>query len=221
MTSGVVTATGSSLTRLHVGTSGWSYPSWKPGFYPAELKPPEFLPYYAQRFTTVELNTTGYRLPAEEQFLRWAESTPEGFKFAPKLQAYRLDRIAMAVERVSALGDRLGPIRLTVQAPRDDGMLAFVAGSVDPALTLAWDFRHPSWVDAQLPAGSLRVNELEAEAPVRYLRFRDPPYDDAELEDWAGRIRPLLQGADVYCYFRHEDEPTGPRYAERLLELFR
>lgn len=222
MTSGVVTATESSLTRLHVGTSGWSYPSWKPGFYPDELKPPQFLAFYAQRFSTVELNTTGYRLPAEEQFGRWAESTPEGFTFAPKLQAYRLDRLGTAVERVRALGDRLGPIRLAVQAPRDDGMLAFVVGSIDPAIALAWDFRHPSWGEAGVAPGALRVNDLDGEAPFRYLRFRDPPYDGAALEGWAARIRPLLeQGIDVYCYFRHEDEPTAPRYAERLRALLR
>ena len=58
--------------QAFVGTSGWSYPSWKPGFYPADLKPREFLSFYAERFATVELNTTGYRLPAEEQFERWA-----------------------------------------------------------------------------------------------------------------------------------------------------
>ena len=56
--------------QVFVGTSGWSYPSWKPGFYPADLKPREFLSFYAERFATVELNTTGYRLTAEEQFER-------------------------------------------------------------------------------------------------------------------------------------------------------
>src|SRR3954451_23550745 len=75
------------LADMHVGTSGWSYPSWKPGFYPAGTDSKEFLSYYAQRFSTVELNTTGYRLPAEEQFRKWAAQTPPGFTFAPKPQA--------------------------------------------------------------------------------------------------------------------------------------
>jgi uncharacterized protein YecE (DUF72 family) len=206
--------------KAHVGTSGWSYPSWKPGFYPPELKPPEFLSFYAQRFDTVELNTTGYRLPAEEQFRRWAAATPEGFEFAPKMQAYRLDAVGTFAERVGVLGDRLGPIRVAVQSPRDDGLLALVAGSVDPRLRLAWDFRHPSWEDAAIPAGSVRVNALEAEAPFRYLRLREPPYTAEDLAREAKRIVPLLAaGLDVYVYLRHEDEPTAPRYAERLLEL--
>ena len=205
---------------LYVGTSGWSYPSWKPGFYPPELKPPEFLGHYARHFSTVELNTTGYRLPAEEQFRRWAAATPDGFTFAPKMNAYRLDSIGTFVERVSALGDRLGPIRLTVPSARDDGLLALVSGSIDPEVRIAWDFRHPSWDDAAILAGSVRVNTRDADAPFRYLRLREPPYTDDELACEAEQITPLVAaGLDVYVYLRHEEEPTAPRYAERLLEL--
>ena len=58
--------TDATLARVSVGTSGWSYPSWRPGFYPAGADPAGFLAFYAERFPTVELNTTGYRLPAEE-----------------------------------------------------------------------------------------------------------------------------------------------------------
>src|ERR1051326_6128705 len=106
---------------IHVGTSGWSYPSWRPAFYPQQLHPSVFLAHYASLFDTVELNTTGYRLPAEDQFRRWAEAVPDGFTFAPKLALTRLDRVPVFVERVAALGDRLGPIRVVVQAPRDEG----------------------------------------------------------------------------------------------------
>jgi uncharacterized protein YecE (DUF72 family) len=220
MTSGV-TATSSSVTRAYVGTSGWSYPSWKPGFYPADAKPTDFLRYYSERLPTVELNTTGYRLPAEEQFERWAAATPAGFKFAPKLNAHRLGELATFEERARRLGDRLGPIRMLVGSARDEGFLQLALGSVDPALRIAFDFRHDSWegVELPLPDNAVRVNDLDASAPFRYLRLREPPYSDADLEEWAGRIRPLVDnGVEVYCYFRHEDEPTAPRYAERLAE---
>ena len=66
---------------IRVGTSGWSYPSWRPGFYPDGAQPSEFLAHYASRFDTVELNTTGYRLASEDQFRRWADAVPEGFTF--------------------------------------------------------------------------------------------------------------------------------------------
>ena len=61
---------------IKVGTSGWSYPSWRPGFYPDGLQPTEFLSFYAERFDTVELNSTGYRLPSADQFRRWADAVP-------------------------------------------------------------------------------------------------------------------------------------------------
>ena len=64
------------------------------------------------------------------------------------------------------------------------------------------------------------VNAVEGDASFRYLRFREPPYSDDELEHFAARIRPLLDdGVEVFAYFRHEDEPTAPQYAERLLTL--
>jgi uncharacterized protein YecE (DUF72 family) len=197
--------------ELHVGTSGWSYPSWRPGFYPEGTRPEEFLRFYSERFDTVELNTTGYRLPAEEQFKRWAEAVPDGFTFAPKLALSRLDRVPVFVERVTALGDRLGPIRISVQATRDEGLLSYVTGSVDPAVRLAFDFRHESWAGV---TGVVSVNDFDAE-PFRYIRLREPPYTDDDLRELAARLRPPA----AYVYFRHEDEPTAPALAARLVEL--
>lgn len=217
-----MTATKASLPGLYVGTSGWSYPSWRPGFYPSGLKPEDFLRYYAGRFRSVELNTTGYRLPAEEQFSRWAEQTPSGFRFAVKMNAHRRFDAATFEERVRRLGDRLGPIRVLVGSARDEGLLALALGSFDPELRLAFDFRHDSWdgIEAELPPNAVRVGDLEGGAAFRYLRLREPPYDDHALAGWAGRIRPLLaEGIDVYCYLRHEAEPTAPRYAQRLSDL--
>ena len=217
-----MTATTASVSGLYVGTSGWSYPSWRPDFYPGGTKPEDFLRHYAERFTTVELNTTGYRLPREELFERWAEQTPPGFRFAPKLNTHRRSDLGTFQERVGLLGERLGPIRLVVTSARDEGLLALVLGSFDPSLPLAFDLRHDSWdgIEAELPPNAARVGSLEGDAPFRYLRLREPPYDDAALAAWAGRVRQLLDDdLRVYCYFMHEDEPTAPRYAERLLEL--
>jgi uncharacterized protein YecE (DUF72 family) len=202
---------------IHVGTSGWSYPTWRPGFYPEKMQPADFLTHYATRFDTVELNTTGYRLPSEEQFRRWAEQAPDGFEFAPKLPGGRLRGLDVFAERMRALGDRLGPVRVSIKNARDEGALAFLLGSLDPSLRAAFDLEHPSWdgVEPQLAAaGAVRVNDLESDAPFRYLRRREAPD-----EDFAARIR--AQTVPVYVYFRHEDEPTAPRHAERLLELLR
>jgi uncharacterized protein YecE (DUF72 family) len=219
MSSGV-TATQSSLAGLHVGTSGWSYPSWKPGFYPAGTDAKEFLRFYAERFSTVELNTTGYRVPAPEQFGRWAEQTPAGFRFAPKLAGNRPRVLQEFAERIGGLGDRLGPVRVQLISQRDEGMVELILGSLDPAVLLAFDLEHPSWdgIEPRLAAaGAVRVNDLDHDAPFRYVRFREPPYSDEELQQSARRLRAVEE--PVFAYFRHEDEPTAPEYAQRLLEL--
>jgi uncharacterized protein YecE (DUF72 family) len=208
-----VTATGRpTLAGVHVGTSGWSYPSWRGGFYPADADPKTFLSFYAERFDTVELNTTGYRLPSEEQFERWAAATPAGFTFAVKMPLRRLDRVGTFVERVQALGPRLGPVRIVVQSARDDGLLTFLHGSLPPELPVAYDFRHESWDAVD---GVVRVNDFDAE-PFRYIRLREPPYSDDDLRALVERLR-----APAFVYFRHEDEPTAPSYALRLLEISR
>jgi uncharacterized protein YecE (DUF72 family) len=192
---------------IRIGTSGWSYPSWRGGFYPGGMQPAEFLGFYATRFDTVELNSTGYRLPSEDQFRRWAEAVPDGFRFAVKLPLTRLDRVTPFLERVLALGDRLGPVRVVVEAARDDGLVSFVEGSVPADVELAWDFRHESWDGA---GGVVRVGDAEAE-PFRYLRLREPPYTDEQLRSFAATVRD-----PAYVYLRHEDAPTAPAYAGAL-----
>jgi uncharacterized protein YecE (DUF72 family) len=216
--------------RLYAGSSGFSYPSWKGGFYPPDAKSEDFLRFYSGRLPSVELNTTFYRLPAESQFERWAAQTPSDFRFALTMTRGatsfgRVEGIPAFVQTVGVLGDQLGPVRIKVPQARDDGFLLLLLDSLSPEVRWALDFRHQSWserdVDDRLAErGVARVGSPQAEAPFAYVRLRDPPYDEEGLEALAKEIGPLLSaGRDVYAYFRHEDEPTAPRYAERLLEL--
>jgi uncharacterized protein YecE (DUF72 family) len=217
-------ATPASVSGAYVGTSGFSYPSWRGAFYPEKAKPSELLERYAQQLPSVELNNTFYKLPAEEQFRAWADRTPADFRFSVKMNRRithfgRLELLSTFCENARLLGDRLGPI--LIQFPptrtRDDGLLRLLLDSLDPELEYAFEFRHESWEDAEVP---VRVNSLDGEAPFRYLRLREPPYDEEALRGWAERLRPLLaSGTRVYCYFKHEDEPSAPLYARRLLEL--
>jgi hypothetical protein len=192
---------------VKIGTSGWSYPSWRPGFYPEGMQQSAFLGFYARHFETVELNSTGYRLPSADQFRRWAEAVPDGFEFCVKFSLTRLDRVTTFLERALALGDRLGPVRVVYEGPRDDGTLSFVQGSVPEDVRLAWDFRDASWAGV---GGVVAVNDPAAE-PFRYLRLREPPYSDDELREVAASLRD-----PAYVFVRHEDEPTAPVFAERL-----
>ena len=214
---------------LLAGASGFSFDSWRPGFYPAGMRSSEYLSFYAERLSTVELNGTFYRQPEVKTLERWAASVPDGFRFSVKAPRTisifgRVDFAPEFCRRLRALGDRLGPVlvRFDERRERDDDFLRALLGAFDADLWLALDFRHPTWEGAEelLDARSVAVNQLETEAPFRYVRLREPPYDDAALGEWADRLAPPAEaGAAVHVYFRHEDEPTAPAYAQRLLEM--
>ena len=218
------------MAELRVGASGFSFASWRPGFYPPGTKPAGFLAYYAEHLETVEINNSFYRLPAEDTFAKWATTVPDGFRFSVKAPRAvtvfgRVDYVPDLNARVRSLGDRLGPllVRLADKRERDDEFLASLLDAIDDDLDVALDLRDASWdgIEPELERwGAVRVNQLDGAAGFRYLRMRDPPYDEAALAGAARTVERLLaDGLDVYCYFRHEDEPTAPAYAARLREL--
>ena len=212
------------MARIHVGASGFSYPEWRGSFYPQDARPPDFLRLYGERLAAVELNATFYRLPSEEQLQTWAEATPPHFRFAVKagraITHGRLDVLATFCERVNVLGERLGPllVELPEDRPRDEGFLRLLLDSLPPTLDAAFELRHPSWTGAEVP---VRVNDLESEAPFRYLRLRDHPYDDDALDRLATRIE--LQDVPVYCFFNRgeatDHSPHGEPTAVTALRL--
>ncbi len=67
--------------KLLAGTSGFSYKEWLGPFYPEKLPASEMLRYYAERFATVEINNTFYRMPAESMLAQWSEQVPDHFMF--------------------------------------------------------------------------------------------------------------------------------------------
>ena len=205
------------MSAVRVGTSGWGYPSWQPGFYPPGLDRSGFLSYYAERLPTVELNATKYRLPSEEQFRAWAAQVPDGFRFAVKAPERIESRLATFEERVRCLGDRLGCVRVVVERPRDDGFLELLLGSVDPGIRYALDLRDPSWDGVEewlAEAGMVRVGDLTGHAGWVYLRYRELAYDDAGLERIAGELRELARlGTETFAFFRHGDAPDAPAAA--------
>jgi uncharacterized protein YecE (DUF72 family) len=232
-----VTDTRPSVTGLHVGASGFSYPAWRGAFYPERARPAEFLGLYAARLPSVEINSTFYNLPSQAQVEQWREQVPADFRFAVKLsrritQFGQIGVLDEFTERVGLLGERLGPVlvQLPPERPRDDGVLKLLLGSIDPALRYAFELRHESWggVEPMLDrAGVALVGSLEGAAPFRYLRLRDTPYDDAALRGVAERLRPLLaEGIELFVYVNKGDspdhspggEPTAVT-AARLLDL--
>ena len=145
--------------RIRIGCSGWNYDHWRNGvFYPAKLPAPRWLGFYAERFDTVELNATFYRLPTRGAAERWAAETPDDFAFAVKVSRYitHVVRLADAATHLGLLLERIEPLRaasklgpLLWQLPptfrRDDERLAATLAELPRDLRHAFEFRHASW----------------------------------------------------------------------------
>src|SRR4029453_7919398 len=100
--------------RIRVGTSGYNYPEWRGTFYPDKLSADKMLAYYAERFPTVEINYTFYRIPTEKLLAGWAAGTPEHFTFtlkAPRRITHdsKLQRVEELTLSFCKIAQTLGP----------------------------------------------------------------------------------------------------------------
>ncbi|HET6147690.1 MAG TPA: DUF72 domain-containing protein [Polyangia bacterium] len=223
-----------------VGTSGYSYAPWKGSFYPEKLPAERMLTYYAERLPTVEINNTFYRMPAPEMVRKWAAETPTTFRFALKsprriTHERRLvdvaDALASLFKAAGELADKLGPVLFQLppnfkkDAPRLDAFLAGLPAGARAAL----EFRHESWftpevyevLRARRAALCIAEDEdlatpLEPTADWGYLRLRRQDYGDAQVHEWAQRIR-AQAWSDAYVFFKHEDQGKGPQLAAQLV----
>ena len=231
------------MSALYAGTSGWSYTTWKPRFYPAKPPSAKFLSHYATRLNTVEVNYTFRRFPAPKLLAGWVAATPETFRFAVKAHQSitHIKRLRDADESVARFADSLAPLReegrlgpVLFQLPPylkcDLPRLADFLSVLPRGVQAAFEFRHPSWFSEEVFALLRKVNaalcEAESErlktpetrtANFRYLRLRKEEYSPAERKDLAGSVAKLKQEGDVFVYFKHEDTPEGALYAEELL----
>ena len=207
------------MTALFIGTSGWSYPSWRPDFYPAGLANEDFLGFYAERFRSVELNSTGYRLPSEEQFVRWAAMVPDGFRFAVKASPQALRSFGTFEERVRMLGDRLGACESSSRARATTACLPSCSGRpISRWHSISETTAGTASTSARRCASTTRRATRRFGIAVSVSR-RTPTSSSTEI---ATGLDPLLESAaEVFAYFQHEDAPTAPAYAARLLELVR
>lgn len=147
------------MARFWVGTSGWHYAHWSGPFYPPEMPARRWLPYYAERFATVELNASFYREPREKTWDAWRATVPAGFRFAVKAHRFlthvkRLADCEDSLERVIKdarhMQEKLGPLlfQLPPSFLRTDENVRRLESFLDllPAdLPCAFEFRHTSW----------------------------------------------------------------------------
>jgi uncharacterized protein YecE (DUF72 family) len=231
--------------QLHIGTSGWSYASWKPAFFPQKLPSKRFLEFYATRLNAVELNATFRRMPTASAIAGWVGATPADFVFAAKVhqsithfkrlkdadESMRFFLLSLEPMRQSG---KLGPI--LVQTPpnlkADIGLLQTFAQLLPQAYRFAFEFRHESWFNDAIydilksKNAALCWAESEkvvvpriATADFLYYRFREPEYSQPNLEQMAQELKTQSAERDVFAFFKHEEQPESALNAVTVARL--
>ncbi len=229
--------------KIYSGTSGYGYKEWKGNFYPDKISPKEMLRFYAERFRTVEINNTFYRLPTGGVIASWAEQVPDDFIFAfkaPQKITHRKrlknvgEETAYLFRSLSILERKLGPVlfqfpkSFQVDRPTLQAFLDLIPGRI----ACAFEFRGPSGRQAELmdflrekdyslciaDADENPAEEIIPTASWGYLRLRRSDYSDADLSRWLERIL-SQRWQKAFVFFKHADEALGPKLANRFQEL--
>lgn len=232
------------MAQYWIGTSGYSYKEWKGNFYPEGVPDNGFLRYYAERFASVEINYTFYRMPSVRMLQGWAKETSDRFTFtlkAPRRITHDLrlrdatDILSDFCEIAAALKQKLGVLlfQLPPFLKRDIPRLEDFLHQLTPGLRVAFEFRNQTWFVDEMYDCLRRFNVAlcvvesverevpwEATADFGYFRLRKPDYTDDDLATCARRIEEAARNwQHVFAYFKHESEGRGPLYAGKLRTL--
>lgn len=227
-----------------VGTSGFQYAEWKGKFYPEDLPAAKMLPFYAEHFSTTEINYTFHRIPPAKTIDNWNKLTPPTFRFglkAPQKITHwsKLrdcgDTMRYFHDITSGLGEKLGPVlfQLPPNFKKDTFVLADFVNSLPPGMHAAFEFRHESWFSDDVweifKKGNvgLCIADTESLATPKvatsdwgYVRLRREDYAKVDIERWADFVRGQKERwSDAYIYFKHEEAGIGPKLAKQMMEL--
>lgn len=234
----------------HLGTSGWSYPGWVSLFYPEDLSSKDWLSFYSQNFSTVEINMTFYRFPKPETLRGWLDKTPPHFSFTLKAnrQITHLKKIRNVQHEVryfyilaNSLEEKLGCIlfQLPPSIHFDLPLLENFLTSLSPDYKNVIEFRHESWYQQAVYdllrsakvtfciVSSAKVPGTVIEtADTAYFRFHGLTgehrhnYTDDELKEWAEKIK-IIQARECFIYFNNDYQAYAVTNAKTLEPLLR
>ena len=226
---------------IWVGTSGYNYPEWKGNFYPADLPAAKMLQYYADRFSTVEINYTFYRAPTEKILAGWSSLTPAQFRLtlkAPRRITHDSklrhcgDLVRTFCATAQTLGSKLGVLlfQLPPTFKKDLAVLEEFLAELPPHVRGAFEFRHASWLDDEvyerLKGRNLALCVADTDrlstpvvrtADYGYFRLRDEGYTASDINRWAQVVGERTEG-DTFVYFKHEEAGKGPEFARALMK---
>ena len=231
------------MGKIYAGTSGWAYSTWKPDFYAAKLGSAKFLGHYASRLNSVEVNYS-FRSSLTKRLLKGRiGATPPGFKFAVKAHQSitHIKRLRNATGLTSKFFSSLQPLRKTrklgpvlFQLPPflkcDLELLKDFLERLPIHTRCAFEFRHASWfsdsVFSALQGSNVALCLAESDAletpnvrtaDFSYLRLRKEKYPPKSRKALAKRVNGFAKKGDVFAFFKHQEKPKGPLYAEELL----
>lgn len=233
--------------QVYVGTSGYQYDFWRGGIYPEGLKKDAMLAAYAEHFRTVEVNNTFYRMPKREVVQRWADATPDEFRFvikASKRITHKdpltdADSLAYLFKVLEPLEGKLGavlfqlPPYLRKGVERLKNFLELLPDGAPAVL----EFRHVSWFCDEVydvlrsgPA-AMSLGDFEGKASETLDEGRTPtvhtaPWGYARLREDGYDAAGLQAWADalsqpwerLFVMFKHEE--TAPENAKAFEGLF-
>ncbi|HWQ93136.1 MAG TPA: DUF72 domain-containing protein [Clostridia bacterium] len=206
------------MSRVYIGTSGWSYKGWEKTFYPEDVPRKDQFQFYATQFPTVEINLTFYRLPTLPMVRGWREKAPPGFVYAVKGSRFitHMKKLVNLQGALKKYFDRLKPLRqqtgavlwqLPPMLHYDPERLDRFLGRLPGTYRHAVEFRHPSWLTTETgeilrrhETAFVSVSSLAMPADMRvttdfvYIRFHGleggaaHDYTEAELRPWAEHI---------------------------------
>lgn len=236
------------MPRLYCGTSGWNYKHWREVFYPKGLPQRLWLSFYSQRFDTVEINFSFYRLPEESTFEKWYAEVPAGFIFAVKASRYLThvrklqdpeEPLQRLISRSQILREKHGPIlyqfppNWQIDLPRLENFLQMLP----PDYRHVFEFRNNTWqtntvwdmlshYDAAycIMDSPALPQHLVTTTDFTYIRMHGGEgsggyYSRDYLETWSERVRDMLSRGDVYIYFNNDWECNAVQNAKTLKVL--
>lgn len=235
------------MHKVHIGTSGWAYPTWKPDFYPATTPASKFLDYYSTQLNCVEVNYTYRARPAVSTLQNWAAATPEDFTFVVKAhqRITHIKRLADVDQDVDAFfaslqpllhAKKLGPVlfQLPPNLKADADRLAKFLKILPKDAPAAIEYRNASWFDERIytlmrehnvalciaESDELAVPEVFT-AAFTYYRLRKSNYNEQEIDEVEKRLRAAAQDRQVFAFLKHEETPEGAINARKLLQKLR
>ncbi len=204
-----------------IGTSGWSYEHWQGVFYPDGLKSKDWLSFYVQAFSTVEVNSTFYHMPKSKTMESWRDQTPDDFVFGLKMNRWITHRkklqdvsflLTQFLDTARRLEHKLGVIlhQIPPSVKKNIPLLASYLKLLPKEVKHAVEFRDESWSDDEtfellrsegvayciISAPELKTH-IRATAPFAYVRMHGKGgwyascYSDDELKEWAREIARL------------------------------